>query len=340
MWVTLGAFALGFGAGAIVLRGGPRRFAGDDSLDAPAAIITAVLATTAFVISSLVHRRREAIGMPVWQRVVARLSGVALGIALAGVSALGVLLTSQILAVGLEGAEVPPLGAGLLIGAAAAVAARFAYGAGVGLRTIDLAHLLLAFLVIGTLFAMITAADPRWWEVHFSTLGTGAGAWAFNGTLVVAGLLVAAVGAYIGRDLHRILGDAQLRRIGGVVVLWAAAGLALTAVGLVPVDRAEALHDAIAIAAIALFVVAALVTTIAVPDRPVALVAMSVATIALAALAFPIGDTWGLRPLTAYEALVVGLALVWLLTLVRALAAITPPEPRVSARRSLRRLRG
>ena len=60
--------------------------------------------------------------------------------------------------------------------------------------------------MIGTLFAMVTAADPRWWEANFSQLGVG---WAFNGTLVVAGLLVATVGSYIGRDLHRLLGESM-----------------------------------------------------------------------------------------------------------------------------------
>ena len=76
--------------------------------------------------------------------------------------------------------------------------------------------------------AVVTAADPRWWERNFSQLGVG---WAFNGTLVVAGLLVATVGAYIGRDLHRVLGDDALPRIAAIVALWAVAGAAREHVG-------------------------------------------------------------------------------------------------------------
>jgi len=32
--------------------------------------------------------------------------------------------------------------------------------------------LLMAFIVIGTLTAMVTTSDPEWWLVHFSRLGT------------------------------------------------------------------------------------------------------------------------------------------------------------------------
>ena len=92
------------------------------------------------------------------------------------------------------------LSGGPLTATASAAAGWLAFQAGVELRTRDLATLLFSYLTIGTVFAMITAADPRWWERHFSALGSG---WAFNVTMIVAGLLVATIGSYIGRDLHR-----------------------------------------------------------------------------------------------------------------------------------------
>uniref|UniRef100_UPI00109C6052 DUF998 domain-containing protein n=1 Tax=Microbacterium sp. K41 TaxID=2305437 RepID=UPI00109C6052 len=214
---------------------------------------------------------------------------------------------------------------------AAAVGGRFAFGAGVGLRTADLAGLLFGFLVIGTLFAMVTAVDPRWWEENFSQLGVG---WAFNGTLVVAGLLVAAVGAYIGRDLHRLRGDDALPRIAVIVGLWAAAGAALAAVGLLPLYRAPLPHDIAAFAALVLFLAAAALTTVAVPGRPTALVATSIAVGVLVVVAVVLWLPFGLYAVTALEAIVVGLGLLWLTTLVRVLAILVPETSRPSARRS------
>ncbi len=148
--------------------------------------------------------------------------------------------------------------------------------------------------------------------------------WAFNGTLVVAGLLVATVGSYIGRDLHRLLGDHALSRIATVVVLWAAAGLALAAVGLLPLYRAPVPHDIAAVAALLLFLGAAAATTLIVPGRPLALVVTSVAVGVLVVGAVLLW--WPLRffPVTAVEAVVVGLGLLWMTTLVRVLAIVVP----------------
>src|SRR5690606_8751852 len=130
---------------------------------------------------------------------------------------LGVLLGGEILGFGLQGVSLPPLGGGLIAGVAAAIGGRFAFAAGSGIATEDLAALLFGYLVVGTLFAMLTAADARWWELNFSQLGSGTRGWAFNGTLIVAGLLVATVGSFVGRDIHRLRGDAILTRTAALV---------------------------------------------------------------------------------------------------------------------------
>ncbi|CAD5137762.1 conserved membrane protein of unknown function [Microbacterium sp. Nx66] len=337
---TVVCFVGGALAGALLLAGPPRPLTGEGGLALPAAGVAGSVAALAFVVSTLLHRRDEPAAMPRWQRVVSRLSAAALTVAFGAVTAMGVLLTAEVLAAGLRGLALGAIGGGLLTGVAAAVGGRLAFGAGIGLRTADLAGLLFGFLVIGTLFAMVTAVDPRWWEENFSQLGVG---WAFNGTLVVAGLLVATVGSYIGRDLHRLLGDHALSRIATVVVLWAAAGLALAAVGLLPLYRAPVPHDIAAVAALLLFLGAAAATTLIVPGRPLALVVTSVAVGVLVVGAVLLW--WPLRffPVTAVEAVVVGLGLLWMTTLVRVLAIVVPEGTRPSARRSLwegRRSRG
>lgn len=335
VWATVICFVVGTIAGMLVLGGDARPLTGEGSLAMPAATIAGVVSAGAFLTSALMHRHGETASMPRWQAAVSNLSAGALTIAFGAVTVMGVLLTCEILAAGLEGLQPSAIGGGLLVGVASAVGGRFAFGAGVGLRTADLAALLFGFLVIGTLFAMVTAADPRWWEENFSQLGTGS--WAFNGTLVVAGLLVAAVGSYIGRDLHRMVGDSALTRIAAVVALWAATGIALAAVGLLPLHRLPIPHDIAAFATLVLFAAAAVATVAAIPSVPRALLITSVGVGILVAIAVVLWIPFGLYPATALEAVVVGLGLLWMATLVRVLAILAPSQSRPSARPTLLR---
>lgn len=334
VWATVVCFVVGAVAGMAVLGGESRPLTGEGALAMPAAVVAGVIAAGALLTSTLMHRRRETASMPRWQAVVSDLSTGALTIAFGAVTVMGVLLAAEVLAAGLQGLRLAAVGGGILTGVAAAVGGRFAFGAGADLRTSDLAALLFGFLVIGTLFAMVTAADPRWWERNFSQLGVG---WAFNGTLVVAGLLVVTVGSYIGRDLHRLLGDAALSRIAVVVALWAAAGIALAAVGLLPLHRAPVPHDIAAFGALVLFAAAAATTGATVPAHPRALSITSIGVGLLVVIAVVLWVPFGLYSTTAVEAIVVGLGLLWMATLVRVLAILVPPGSRPSGQPQLMR---
>jgi len=339
IWATVICFVVGVAAGSLLLWGNPRPIAGDGSVSLPAAIVAGVIAAVAFVVSTALHRRGEHASMPRWQAIISAASAAALTIAFAGVTALGVLLAGEVLGVGLQGVELSALGGGIITGVASAVGGRLTFGAGVGLRTVDLATLLFSYLMIGTLFAMLTAADPRWWETNFSQLGIGTGAWVFNGTLVVAGLLTATVGSYIGRDLHRILGDAALGRIAWTVALWVATGAALAGVGLFPLEDIVVLHNIAAVSTLVLFVAAGVLTTTVLPGPPRPLLVMTVGVALLLTAAFVGADAFHLYSLTVLEAIVIGLGLLWLTTLVRVLAVLTPEAARPSLRGTLRRER-
>lgn len=340
VWATVLSFVLGAVAGFLLLSGDPRPLTGPGSLAMPVAAVAGAVAAAAFVVSTLRHHRGETAGMPRWQAVVSDLSAVALTVVFAAVTAMGVLLAAEVLSSGLVGLRFAGLGGGMLAGVASAVGGRFAYGAGIGLRTADLAGILFGYLVIGTLFAMATAADPRWWQHNFSTLGGGEGAWAFNGTLIVAGLIIATVGSYIGRDLHRLRGDPAIGRIAVVVALWAVTGLALAAVGLLPLDRMPVPHDIAAFATLVLFGLAAVVSTTVVsttviPATPAALAITTAGVIGLTVIAVVLCFGIRLYGVTALEAIVVGLGLLWMMTFVRVLAILAPPVSRPSARATL-----
>ncbi|MHA3722682.1 DUF998 domain-containing protein [Leucobacter sp. HY1910] len=334
LWATVAGFVLGAIGGAAVLHGGPRPFAGAGGATVPIALIAAALAAAAFIASTRLHRAHETTPMPPWQTAVSHLSAAAVTIALAAVTGLGVLLTGQVLETSLQGLALQTSGGAVLAGVAAALGARFAFRAGAALTATDLVGLLAAFLVIGTFLAMVTATEPDWWRRNFSQLGMGPGGWAFNGTLIVAGLLIATVGSYIGRDLHRLLGDRALARIAPAVLAWALAGTALAAVGLLPLNRAPVPHLIAAFAAAALVAIAAGFSLRAVPDPPRVLLAATGGFIVLvvavvgAALLFHL-------PMAAVEGVVVGLAILWLTTFVRVLGILSPSVSMPSAVRHL-----
>lgn len=337
VWATALCFALGTIAGLVVLQGPPRPLTGPGSLSQPVAVIAGVVAAAAFVVSTVQHRRGETDPMPPWQTTASHVSAVALTVAFAAVTAFGVLLGGVVFGAGLHDFTAPSLGGALVAGVAAAIGGRFSYTAGVGIRTRDLATLLFGFLTIGTLFAMATASDPLWWQQNFSQLGLGVRGWAFNGTLVVAGLLFATVGAYIGRDLHRLRGDSALRGIAAVVALWGATGAALAVVGFVPIELNRVVHWIAAIGTLVLFGVAALLSTRVLSGPPRALLIATVGLGVLMVAAVLLHWPMGLYSSAGLEAIAVGLGLVWMTTFVRVLAVLVPDVPRVSARSSLLR---
>lgn len=336
LWATVCCFVFGTIAGVILLWGDTRPFTGSGSVLLPAAMIAASVTAAAFLVSTLSYRRGETRPMPRWQAAVSNISAISVTIAMGGVAGLGVLLTGQVLTAGLQGLAFGQLGGGVFTGVAAALGGRLAFQAGIQLSTHDIANLLVVFLVIGTVFAMLTGTDPAWWEHNFSQLGVGTGAWAFNGTIVVAGLLVATIGLYIGRDLHRLLGDNALRSIAVVVIVWVAAGCTLAAVGGTPTDQLPIAHTIAAFTTLVLFVAAAALTTRALARPPVVLRTVTVMVVIMIVVCTGLTLFLPWLSFTALESVVVGLVLLWLTTVIRVLNILVPNVSKTSQRSRLR----
>ena len=325
LWATIGCFLVGMTAGIILLWGDQYAMLGTGPVALQTAAVAAVVAALAFIISTVFYRRGETWQMPRWQKLVSNVSAAAITLAMGGVTAIGVLLAGQVLATGLRGLELGPLGGGLLIGVAAALSGRLAFQAGIQLSTRNLAALLFSYLIIGTVFAMTTATDPTWWQRNFSQLGAGSGAWAFNGT----------VGSYIGRDLHRLLEDDAIPHIATVVGIWFAAGLALTAVGLLPIDQLPTPHNIAASTMLFLLVAAAGYTQFVLPNPPLVLKAVTTMLVILVGGSTVLTFMFSVISVTALESIVVGLALLWMTTFVRVLGILTPQTSLASQRRRL-----
>ncbi|MFG6492768.1 hypothetical protein [Microbacterium sp. P03] len=114
------------------------------------------------------------------------------------------------------------------------------------MTTQRMSSLLMVFIVLGSLTAMVTTPDPRWWLVHFSHLGTfdDISSVVFNGTLIAGGLLVTTFAVYLANDM-RALGDAFLhpRAVPVVSTMFVIMGVMLAGVGVFPVDDHLLLHN-------------------------------------------------------------------------------------------------
>jgi len=185
---------------------------------------------------------------------------------------------------------------------------------------------------------MLTGTDPDWWERNFSQLGVETGAWAFNGTVIIAGLLVATIGLYIGRDLHRLLDDDALRHIAIVVIVWVAAGGTLVAVGGMPTDQLPIAHTIAAFTTLVLFVAAAALTTAALSHPPAVLRTVTVMVALLIIMCTGLTLFVPGLSFTALESIVVGLVLLWLTTVIRVLNILVPNVSKTSQRSRLRRM--
>jgi hypothetical membrane protein len=116
------------------------------------------------------------------------------------------------------------------------------------MTTQRMSSLLMSFIVVGTLTAMVTTPDPKWWMVHFSQLGTfgDLSSWVFNGTLIAGGLLVTTFAVYLANDMHALVDAGLLKNMKSprtVSVLFAVMGIMLACVGVFPVDVNLWLHN-------------------------------------------------------------------------------------------------
>ena len=161
---------------------------------------------------------------------------------------LAVLVIFLTLSLGFIGLEVEPLWAATLMAVALGLSAYFTYLSVSQMTTQRMSTLLMSFVVIGTLTAMVTSPDERWWEANFSQLGTfwSVSSLIFNGTLVVGGLLVTTFAVYLANDMHAltIRGVLSFDKSPKVIALmFIVMGAMLAGVGLVPVNINLFIHN-------------------------------------------------------------------------------------------------
>ena len=313
---AVGSAMIGFIVTLVVQRG---QLAPLTSIAAVALLVIAVTGAAAFVWAYV----RHADGGVRWRmrHPLRRVLDV-LGLTLTGVGVAVLLVASmfEVFRLAFIGLELNALAsAALVAGLAAACAYALALIAG-QLTTTTLATLLALFLVAGVFTSMLTADDPKWWHRNFSALGMSAttSSYAFNVTIVVAGLVIVTLADYLTIDLlaRRGPGGRNLRGIAVIRVILAIVGIALAGLGLVSVDVSVLVHNTFSISAMLGFTALIVLAPILLKGLSPAFIAATVifgALIVIGGVLFALGAF----NLTALELIAVLVIFTWLILFTR-----------------------
>lgn len=319
------AFVVAGVVGFAWMAGERHPLAGADSVGNRAAIMSAVLGAAAFAAAYLAgsghatHWRRS---LP---RVKRAVDCVGLALAHGGIVYLGTLFVAETFQAGFVGLDVDAFAGSLLAAIAAGVDVYVCVVAGSRVTTRSLSVLVMATLLVGVLMSMLTAADPEWWHLHFSELGNheGRSAYAFNGTLLLAGIVVTTLANYVSRDIERGLrarGIDPGRRATALAWLFAGIGFGLMVAGLVPDAVSRVVHVGGASGMVVMFAAFAVTVMLAVPGLGRVLQGLTIAMLAGIVLAVVLWVPFGYYNLTGVEFAAAGIVFFWLAVFVRNIA--------------------
>ena len=304
------------------------KLAGDDTFALWAAAGAGVVAAVSSTIGYWRARGRPGQewrrGLPSWKFTVNTISVVIVHTAL---SFLAWYALYRVLALGFIGLPVVPFWAVVLMAVTLGLSTYAVYLSVSNMTTQRMSSLLMAFIVIGTVTAMVTTPDPEWWTYHFSQLGTfdDLSSWVFNGTLIAGGLLVTTFAVYIANDMDELVAAGVLTNARGaqiVPVLFVVMGIMLACVGIFPVDVNLALHNLSASGMALMFLALLISGPVLLRGMPrtyfVAAWTFLAATVASVVLFIP---AVGFFSLTAFEILVFALIFGWIAVFIRFLEA-------------------
>lgn len=252
--------------------------AGPGSVSQFTALTAGVLAVAAYVVGRLWHRAtltpfggapdRQPDSTRATSPAVSVFDTAVIAVAHGMIALFGWLLLGAVLADGFTDATVYAVSATALAGAAAGVTAYAVFLSAIRMDLMRLSTVLAVFAVVGILVATLSAPDPHWWEFHLSALGmtNSFSSLTFNLTLIVAGLMMAAIARY-ATDLTGLEGPLRSATLR-VRVCLILIGVLLAGVGLFPLDVSQILHNISAVGMLIAFALLVFWVRPALPQAP------------------------------------------------------------------------
>lgn len=225
------------------------------------------------------------------------------------------------------GATVDHWAASTIVAFSVGVAGYITYLSATTMNSMRVAAILALFLVSGTFVSMLTAHDPHWWYVHFSSLGASGGVsgYAFNGTLIIAGLAMVGLTNYITRDFQKLRDEQGNRaRIKARTLTFSLAGIGimLALVGAFVYNAYPTIHEAAAGGMAVLFLLTVMALPWLTPNFPMAFFVISYGLFAALLVSVWLFQTVGYFNLTVFELIAAAIIFTWLIVFVRYTAAM------------------
>lgn len=321
-----GALA-GLLAAVIVFGGRAVGLAGENSVGGLSAQIAGLIGLPVFGWSYVRFTRHS----PRWRRR-ARIRRIldTIGLSLTGAAMAGLLISSVYAVFQLAFRELllDPFAAALFVTLTVAASTFALFLLAAEITTTRLASLLGLFLAAGVFSSMLTAADPRWWQANFSALGMGGAtsAYAFNLTILLAGLVMTTLADYLTLDLRsrRSAAGSDLRGVPLVRIIIIIVGVALIGVGLVPVDVSFIVHNTFATSAVVGFVALVVLVPLVLKDLPRSFVVTTTVFVLAIGGAVLLWYPIGYYNLTALELVAVLIVFAWFVLFVRNASVVDP----------------
>lgn len=369
IWSALIGGLLGLMLGLVVFYDHRPPLAGDESIQFYGAVIGGVTAGLAFLLGYSLNARMANIWIGQRPRLRQLIDTIALLVVHSSIAVMGSLGIFRVFQEAFIGLTIDHIAGAVLLAVVGGVAAYFSFNSGARITAFSLSTLLAVFMASGVLVSMIFAENPFWWHVMFSELGTGQAGltsfWTFNTTLVVSGIIITTLTAFITRDLEiwashervrvarrlatraeenrSAAGKVRLRtrisnalsghfRTPRIALLRAAMivmGLSLAGVGLIPINLHHDLHSLVTGIFGLSFLFILLSVPYLLPGFPRSFYLLSL--IAAAGLVFsfllwmPI-DYWNL---TSLELVGAAILFAWLIVFIRNIAALVERVRRI-----------
>ncbi len=249
---------------------------------------------------------------------------VATAIMVALVTAVGVLLISQ----AFVDLTLDRYISSVIVGVYSGIVVYSLVPAIISLSTQSIVRIFSVVMVCGMLLSMITATNPLWWEVNFSSLGStdSKSAVAFNFTLILSGLILITMSSHLIDDIHKLLGNMSERsenvRVNTLKILFIFIGICMACVGIFTYAEHPALHNLSAYSMVLGFAIIIIGLKKILPFIDATFLANSYFTLVIIAICYFLFARVHYLNLTAFELLAFGITFSWLVLFVRKIISL------------------
>ncbi|EMR00521.1 hypothetical protein [Paeniglutamicibacter gangotriensis] len=339
LWLGLSCMVAGLVVCIIGFSGYRPDLAGYRSVGVYAAIMAAISAT----VGAALGYRRFLMVSQIWLLEFPRyrqiINAAALVLIHAAICAMAGIIIFRVFQDAFLGLNVDRFAGSLMVGVYAGICGYAALVSAARISAQSLSALLAIFLVTGVFISMLAAEDPYWWQSMFSELGTRASGttsfWTFNLTLVISGVVLSTLTAFIVRNVKLMAGihddyaEAQGKsrprfirpRPAVVRICLLGLGLCVIGIGLVPISVAAPIHAGIVRTAAGFIVVLLVGAAFWLPGFPWVFHLFSFACFLGLVGAALLWQPLAYYNLTAFELAVVGIVFGWLVVFIRTTAA-------------------